>query len=292
MKRIPFVGSAVALVTPFGGDRVNFDALGRLIDFQIAHKTDAIVVCGTTGEASTMPSDEHMRVIEYSVKRVDKRVPLVAGTGSNDTRHACEMTAFAEKVGADAVLSVTPYYNKANKSGLYEHYERISQCANIPIILYNIPSRTGVTLDIDTLAALSRLENIVAIKEASGSLSYASEIAAKLSQLCIYSGNDDIVVPMMSIGARGVISVAANIFPKEMHDITELYLQGETERARMLQLNMLEVIRALFLEVNPVPVKTAMNYLGYPVGDLRLPLGKMSESNFELLKAALSKYVK
>lgn len=292
MKRIPFVGSAVALVTPFDGDRVNFDALGRLIDFQIAHKTDAIVVCGTTGEASTMPSDEHMRVIEYSVKRVDKRVPLVAGTGSNDTRHACEMTAFAEKVGADAVLSVTPYYNKANKSGLYEHYERISQCANIPIILYNIPSRTGVTLDIDTLAALSRLENIVAIKEASGSLSYASDIAAKLPQLCIYSGNDDIVVPMMSIGARGVISVAANIFPKEMHDITELYLQGETERARMLQLNMLEVIRALFLEVNPVPVKTAMNYLGYLVGDLRLPLGKMSESNFELLKAALSKYVK
>ncbi len=289
---VPFTGSAVALVTPFNGDKVDFDALGELIDFQISHKTDAIVVCGTTGEAPTMPSSEHMKVIEYSAEKINKRVPLIAGTGSNDTRHAQEMTYLAEKAGADAILSVTPYYNKANKSGLAEHYEKIAEATTLPIILYNVPSRTGLSIDFSVLEKLSKIRNIAAIKEASGNLSFASDIAARLPDLTLYSGNDDIVVPMLSIGAKGVISVAANIFPEEMHDMTELYLNGETEKAKRLQLDMLEVIKALFIEVNPVPVKSAMNFLGFPAGDLRLPLGKMSDANFETMKNALLKFTK
>ena len=289
---VPFTGSAVALVTPFNGDKVDFDALGELIDFQISHKTDAIVVCGTTGEAPTMPSSEHMKVIEYSAEKINKRVPLIAGTGSNDTRHAQEMTYLAEKAGADAILSVTPYYNKANKSGLAEHYEKIAEATTLPIILYNVPSRTGLSIDFSVLEKLSKIRNIAAIKEASGNLSFASDIAARLPDLTLYSGNDDIVVPMLSIGAKGVISVAANIFPEEMHDMTELYLNGETEKAKRLQLDMLEVIKALFIEVNPVPVKSAMNFLGFPAGDLRLPLGEMSDANFEIMKNALLKFTK
>lgn len=292
MKKVLFKGSATALITPFDGNGVDFDALGELIDFQIAHKTDALVVCGTTGEAPTMPSDEHMKVIEYSAKRVNKRVPLIAGTGSNDTRHACLMTELAEKVGADGILSVTPYYNKANKSGLYEHYKAIARSTSLPIILYNVPSRTGVAIDIDTLTKLADFENIVAIKEASGNLSFAAEISAVLPQLCLYSGNDDIIVPMMSIGAMGVVSVAANIFPEEIHNITEFCFNGEWEKAKKLQLDLFGVIKALFSEVNPVPVKTAMNYLGFSAGDLRLPLGKMSDENFEKLKTVLLKYLK
>lgn len=290
MKRVIFEGSATALVTPFDGDRVDFEALGELIDFQTAHKTDALVVCGTTGEASTMPTDEHMRVIEYSAERT--KAPLIAGCGSNDTRHACLMTELAEKAGADAVLSVTPYYNKANKSGLYEHFRAISESTSLPIILYNVPGRTGLSIDIETLERLAELENIVAIKEAGGDVSFAAEIAARVPEMSIYSGCDDIVVPMMSVGARGVISATANIFPEEMHDIATLYLSGETEKAKELQLYMHDVIKAFFSEVNPVPIKTAMNYLGLLGGDLRLPLGKMSDENFERLKTVLSKYVK
>lgn len=292
MKKIPFTGSAVALVTPFAGNKVDFDALGELIDFQATHKTDAIVVCGTTGEASTMPSDEHMKVIEYSVRKANGRIPVIAGVGSNDTRHAREMTQRAEYAGADAILSVTPYYNKANKSGLYEHYRQIAEAVSLPIILYNVPSRTGMSIDLDILAKLAETENIAAIKEASGNISYASEIAAKVSGISLYSGNDDIILPMLSIGAKGVISVAANIFPEEIKSITQYFFEGNFGSARKIQLGMSDIIKALFLEVNPIPIKTAMNYLGFPAGDLRLPLGKMSDENFEILKSVLLKYVK
>ena len=277
-------------MTPFIGDKVDFDALGELIDIQIAHKTDAIVVCGTTGEASTMPNDEHMNVIKYAVEKTNKRVPLIAGTGSNDTLHACKMTELAEKAGADAVLSVTPYYNKANKSGLYEHFKSIAASTSLPVILYNIPGRTCISIDLETLMRLSEIKNIAAVKEASGDLAYASDIAAKIPELHLYSGNDDIILPMLSIGAKGVISVAANIFPEEIHNICEYFMSGRAEKARELQLYMLEIIKALFTEVNPVPIKTAMSYLGYPVGNLRLPLGKMSDKNFAALKAVLLKY--
>ena len=290
MKKAPFVGSAVALVTPFIDDEVDFDALGELIDIQIAHKTDAIVVCGTTGEASTMPSDEHMKVIEYAVQKINKRVPLIAGTGSNDTHHASNMSALAEKAGADAILSVTPYYNKSNKNGLFEHYKKIAGSISLPIILYNVPSRTGVSIDIDTLGKLAEIDNIVAIKEASGSLSFAAKIAANIPELCIYSGNDDIITPMLSIGAKGVISVAANIFPEEIHNICRYFFDGSFEQSKKIQLDLLDAINLLFVEVNPVPIKTAMQYLGYPVGNLRLPLGKMSDENFEKIKTMLANY--
>lgn len=290
MKKIPFTGSAVALVTPFAGNEVDFDALGELIDIQIAHKTDAVVVCGTTGEASTMPSDEHRRVIEYAVKKVNKRVPLIAGTGSNDTHHAIKMSAFAERAGADALLCVTPYYNKSNKIGLYEHYKAISEAVSVPIILYNIPGRTGMSIDVDILKKLSELDNIVGLKEASSSMAYAEKAALNAPSLTLYSGNDDIIVPMLSIGAKGVISAAANILPEEIHNICELYFRGEHKAASRLQFDILEAVNALFLEVNPIPIKTAMRDLGYPVGNLRLPLSKMEEVNRKKMDDVLKKY--
>ncbi len=290
MKKLPFTGSAVAIVTPFIGDKIDYDAFGEIIETQINNKTDAIVVCGTTGEASTMPNEEHIEAISYAVKKVGGRVPVIAGTGSNDTLHAIMLTKAAEDVGADAILSVTPYYNKANKSGLVNHFKVIAEAVSIPVILYNVPSRTGVNISIDALKELSKIENIVAIKEASGNISYTAQVAREVPELWIYSGNDDMIVPIMSLGGKGVISVVANILPEETHNICAFYEEGKTKEALKLQLDMLDVINNLFIEVNPVPIKTAMRYLGYKVGDLRLPLGEMEEQNFAKLKKSLADY--
>lgn len=289
-KNIPFTGSAVAIVTPFEGDKINFDALGELIETQLAHKTDAIVICGTTGEASTMPDAEHLSAIDYTVRKVAGRVPVIAGTGSNDTKHAIALTKHAEELGADAILSVTPYYNKASQRGLIEHFRVIAEAINIPIILYNVPSRTGMSFSIPALKELAKIPNIVALKEASGNISYTAKVAAEVPELYLYSGNDDMIVPVMSLGGLGVISVVANILPEETHNLCAAFSEGNVAEARRLQLSMLDLINKLFIEVNPIPIKTAMQILGYPVGNLRLPLCEMEESNFEILKKALDAY--
>ena len=290
MKTLPFTGSGVAIVTPFKGLEVDYDKLGALIEMHIERKTDAIVICGTTGEASTMPNEEHIAVIEYTVKKANGRIPIIAGTGSNDTAHAIYLTEEAERVGADGILSVTPYYNKANAKGLVEHFKAIAACTKLPIILYNVPSRTGMNFSIDSLKELAKVENIVAIKEASGNISYAAKVAKEVPGLYMYSGNDDMVVPMMSLGAKGVISVVANILPDETHDMCEKYIEGDTAGALKLQLDMLDVINDLFIEVNPVPIKAAMNVLGYEVGNLRLPLAPPEDKNLEKLTASMKAY--
>ena len=287
MKTLPFEGSAVAIVTPFNESGIDFEKLGELIEMHIDNKTDAIVIAGTTGEASTMPDPEHLSSIEYTVKKVAARVPVIAGTGSNDTAHAIALTKAAEDLGADAILSVTPYYNKANQTGLINHFKAIAESIKIPVILYNVPSRTGVNFSIPVLKELAKVENIVAIKEASGNIGYTAQVAAEVPELHIYSGNDDMIVPIMSLGGKGVISVVANILPEETHDICDLYKNGKVEESRKLQLKYLDLINTLFIEVNPVPVKTAMNILGYNVGNLRMPLGDMQEANFEKLNQTL-----
>ncbi len=290
MKTLPFTGSAVAIVTPFNGLETDFDALGELIEMHIANKTDAIVICGTSGEASTMPNEEHIAVIEYAVKKVAGRLPVIAGTGSNDTAHAVYLTQAAANAGADAILSVTPYYNKANARGLYEHFKAIAECCDLPIILYNVPSRTGMTIPVSTLKELAKIDNIVAIKEASGNIGYVAQIAAEVPELYIYSGNDDMIVPVMSLGGKGVISVVANILPEETHNICQKYLDGDVNGSLKLQLEMLDVINNLFIEVNPVPVKTAMESLGYKVGNLRLPLAPMADDTRAKLENSLKSY--
>lgn len=290
MKKIPFTGSGVAIVTPFDGDKVNYDALGELIEMHIANKTDAIIICGTTGEASTMPDAEHLAVIAYAVEKTAGRIPVIAGTGSNDTAHAVRLSVEAEKAGADGILSVTPYYNKTTQKGLISHFTAIAKAVTIPIILYNVPSRTGVAISISVLQELAKLDNIVAVKEASGNISYAAQVAAKVPDLYIYSGNDDMIVPVMSLGGKGVISVLANILPAETHDICQKYLDGDVQQACRQQLELLDLINTLFIEVNPVPVKVAMRELGYPVGNLRLPLDEMEEANLEKLRNTLVRY--
>lgn len=290
MKKLPFTGSGVAIVTPFNGLEVNFDALGQLIEMHIANKTDAIVICGTSGEASTMPNEEHIAAIEYTVKKVAGRLPVIAGTGANDTPHAVYLTQEAERVGADGILSVTPYYNKANTRGLIEHYKAIANSCSLPIILYNVPSRTGMNFSIPVLQELAKIDNIVAIKEASGNISYVAKVAAQVPELYIYSGNDDMIVPVMSLGGKGVISVVANILPEQTHDICAKYLEGDTAGSLKLQLEMLDVINNLFIEVNPIPIKCAMKELGYPVGNLRLPLAPMEDENLQKLKKSMQDY--
>lgn len=286
-KTLPFTGSGVAIITPFDGDKTNYDELGRLIEMHIENKTDAIVICGTTGEASTMPDAEHLAAIEYTVKKAAGRICVVAGTGSNETAHAVALSKKAQELGADALLQVTPYYNKASQKGLVAHFGAIADAVEIPIILYNVPSRTGVSISIDTLKELAKKENIVAIKEASGNISYTARVAAEVPELYIYSGNDDMIVPILSLGGKGVISVVANILPEETHNICEYYFRGEVDRSRDLQLRLLDLINKLFIEVNPIPVKTAMNMLGYNAGNLRLPLTDMEEKNKELLRQAM-----
>lgn len=286
-KTLPFTGSGVAIVTPFDGMKTNYDELGKMIEYHIENKTDAIVICGTTGEASTMPDEEHLAAIKYTVEKVNGRIPVIAGTGSNDTTHAIELTKKAEEYGVDGVLSVTPYYNKTTQKGLVAHFTAIANAVKVPVILYNVPSRTGMSFSIDTLKALAKVENIVAVKEASGNISYMTQVAAEVPELYIYSGNDDMIVPCLSIGGKGVISVVANILPKETHSICEYYFNGEVEKSRELQLKMLSLINNLFIEVNPVPVKTAMNLMGFNAGNLRMPLVDMDEGNKEKLKKSM-----
>ena len=291
MKNPIFTGSGVAIVTPFTNDGVDYAKLGEIIDFQIANKTDAIVICGTTGEASTMDDKEHLACIEYAIKRVNGAVPVVAGTGSNDTRHGIELSVEAQRLGADALLLVTPYYNKATQNGLVRHFAMHADAVDIPIILYNVPSRTGLSMSVDTVAELAKHPNVNAIKEASGNISYVAQIAAACGDnLAIYSGNDDMIVPVMSLGGKGVISVVANILPQRTHDMVMKYIDGDTAGSLKLQLDMLELINSLFVEVNPIPVKTAMNLLGFGVGELRMPLCEMSGKNLETLKQALKNY--
>ena len=291
MNKTLFKGSGVAIVTPFTQDNVDFDKLGELIDFQISEKTDAIIICGTTGESSTMDDEQHKAAIKYTVEKVADRVPVIAGTGSNDTAHCIDLSQYAESVGADALLLVTPYYNKTSQKGLIKHYTVVAQKVNIPIILYNVPSRTGLNITPKTLKQLSKINNIVAIKEASGDVSQVAEIAALCGDdLDIYSGNDDIVVPLLSLGGKGVISVVANIAPKDTHDIVEKYLNGDVKGSLALQLKMLPLMQAMAVDVNPIPVKTAMNLLGYNVGKLRMPLTDMSDENLDILKKALIDY--
>ena len=289
-KTLPFTGSGVAIVTPFDGQKTNYDALGELIEWHIENKTDSIIICGTTGEASTMPDAEHLAAIEYTVKKVAGRIPVIAGTGSNETRHAVELSKKAEELGVDGLLQVTPYYNKTTQKGLIAHYGAIADAVNIPIILYNVPSRTGVNISIPVLKELAKRDNIVAIKEASGNISYTAQVAAEVPELYIYSGNDDMIVPVMSLGGKGVISVLANVMPKETHEMCQAYFDGDCKKATKMQLDLLDLVNALFIEVNPIPVKTALNLMGKNAGNLRLPLVDMADDTLAKLKAVMTKH--
>ncbi len=289
-KPIVFTGSGVAIITPFTKDGVDYDKLGELIEYHIAHKTDCIVICGTTGEASTMPDPEHKAAVEYTAKKAAGRIPVIAGAGSNDTPHAIELCKFCESVGVDGLLLVTPYYNKTSQKGLYLHYKAIAESVKTPIILYNVPGRTKLSISIETLQKLAKIDNIVGIKEASGDIAYLSHVAAKVPELSIYSGNDDMIVPAMSVGGLGVISVVANIIPEDVHDLCEAYLSGNVKKAMKMQLNMMDLCDKLFIEVNPIPIKNAMNMLGMNVGDLRMPLCDLEEANAQKVRQALKDY--
>lgn len=290
MKTPIFTGSAVAIITPFTENGVDFAKLEELIEFHIANSTDAIVICGTTGEASTMPDEEHKEAIRFTVEKVAGRIPVIAGSGSNDTKHAIELSQYADSVGVDGLLIVTPYYNKTTQHGLYLHTKAIAESVNVPIILYNIPGRTGgLSFSMDTLKKLAEIDNINGIKEATGDVAFAAQIAAE-TDLNIYAGNDDIIVPIMSIGGKGVISVLANIAPKDTHDMCAKFIEGDVETARDLFLKYMPLIKALFIEVNPIPVKTAMNILGYNVGPFRMPLCDMMPNNKEFLENMLKDY--
>lgn len=289
MKKCIFTGSGVAIVTPFKGGTVDYEKLGELLEFQIENKTDAIIICGTTGEASTMPDDEHIDVIEYAVKKVNGRLPVIAGTGSNDTRHAIDLSTRAEQVGADAILSVSPYYNKTSQRGLYEHFRCIAEALTIPIILYNVPSRTNLNINPGTLKMLAQIDNIVGVKECN--LNQVGEtINLCGDDFTIYSGEDGLIVPLMSLGGKGVISVMANIIPADTHDIAANYLSGNVEQSRKLALKTLDLIKALFIDVNPVPIKEAMNLMGMEVGKCRMPLVDMDEANKSILVKAMQSY--
>lgn len=290
MKKPLFTGSGVALVTPFTKEGVDYDKLGELIEFHIANKTDAIIICGTTGEASTMPDAEHKEAIRFTVEKTAGRIPVIAGTGSNDTPHAIDLSKYAQEAGCDGILVVTPYYNKTTQKGLYLHFKAIADSIDIPIILYNVPGRTKLPIALDTLEKLAKIDNIVAIKEASGDIAFLSHVAARVPELAIYSGNDDMVVPTLSVGGLGVISVAANIIPRDMHDMCQLYFDGKVKEAAQMQLRALDLIDKLFIEVNPIPIKNAMNMLGFAVGDLRMPLCDLEEKNVPAVKQALLDY--
>lgn len=284
MKKPVFEGIATALVTPITENGIDYDAFGKLIDWQIESGINALVICGTTGEGSTLTDEEHKEAIAYSVKRSGGRVPIIAGTGSNDTAYALELTEFACSVGVDGVLVVTPYYNKATQNGLIEMFTKIADTSTVPVILYNVPSRTGVNIAPKTVAALSKHPNINAIKEASGNISQIAEIAALCGDnINIYSGNDDQIVPIMSLGGKGCISVLSNVCPKESVEICNSFFGGDIKAAAALQLKYLPLINALFSEVNPIPVKAAMAEMGFCKDYLRLPLTSMEEANKTVL---------
>ncbi len=289
MKNRIFTGAGVAIVTPMNEDMsVNYEKLGELIDFQIENHTDAIIICGTTGESSTLDHDEHSAVIKFAVEHTNKRVPVIAGTGSNDTNYCIKLSKEAEALGADGLLLVTPYYNKTSQRGLIKHYTMVAESVNLPIIVYSVASRTGVNITPETCYELSKVPNIVAVKEASGNISQV----AKIRHLCgdnldVYSGNDDQIVPMLSLGCIGVISVLSNVLPKETHDICQLYFDGKVKESMKLQLDLLPLCNDLFIDVNPIPVKEAMNLMGMNVGECRMPLYRMTDANIETLKNTL-----
>jgi len=285
-----FKGAGVALVTPFHEDKsVNYEELGRLLEYQMEGHIDAIIVCGTTGEPVTMTEEERLSVIEYTVKKVAKRVPVIAGSGGNCTESVIEFSKKAQKLGVDGLLVVTPYYNKATQQGLYEHYKCVAEAVDIPIILYNVPSRTGLNLLPDTAVRLGKeYDNIVAVKEASGNITQVADLVNKAEGcLDVYSGNDDQIVPILSLGGVGVISVLANIAPKDTHDMVMEYLNGYVKGAARLQLKYLDVIHALFSEVNPIPVKKALEFMGFATKTLRMPLTEIEEVNAKRLKTEL-----
>ena len=288
-----FTGAGVAIITPMkeNGD-VNFEKFGEIVEEQIAGNTDAIIVCGTTGEASTLTHEEHLACIKFVVEKVNKRIPVIAGTGSNCTETAIYLSAEAEKYGADGVLLVSPYYNKATQNGLKNHFVTIAKSIHIPVILYNIQGRTGVNILPSTIAAIAEeAENVVAVKEASGNISQVAEIAKQTKgKLDIYSGNDDQIIPILSLGGKGVISVLSNVAPKQTHQMCEEYFNGNVEKAKDMQLEALDLIHALFCEVNPIPVKAAMNLMGKEVGSLRAPLTEMEDANKERLRKAMQEY--
>ncbi len=291
MKNTIFTGAGVAIVTPMNADgSINFEQFGKNIDYQIENGTDAIIVCGTTGEASTMTDEEHIECIRYCVKRTAKRVPVIAGTGSNDTAYAISLSKEAEAAGVDALLVVTPYYNKASQRGLVAHFTAIADAVNIPLILYNIPGRTGVNMAVDTIKTLAEHKNICAVKEASGNIGYVAKlIAACGDKIDVYSGNDDMIVPIMSLGGKGVISVLSNVMPKETHDMCRFCLDNNFAEAQKLQISLLEFINNLFIDVNPIPVKEAMNLCGMNAGVLRMPLMEMTDANKATLRASMEK---
>ena len=287
-----FTGAGVALVTPMNADgSVNFEKMKELIEFQIANDTDALIICGTTGEATTISDEDQIECVRFAKEVAAGRVPVIAGAGSNDTAHCIELAQTCEKAGADGVLLVTPYYNKATQKGLILHYTAVAESINIPIILYNVPGRTGCNIAPKTVAELAKVKNIVAVKEASGNLSQVAEIAALVGpDFDIYSGNDDQILPVLSLGGKGVISVLSNVAPKQTHDMVAKFFEGDIQGSIKLQLDAIELIGALFCEVNPIPVKTALNLLGYEVGACKLPLCEMEPKNLETLKTAMKNY--
>lgn len=288
MKKVIFKGCATALVTPFTNDGINFEELRKLIEFQILEGIDGLVICGTTGESSTMSLVEKKSVIDFSVKVANGRVPIIAGTGGNNTADAVAMSKYAESVGADGLLLVTPYYNKTTQKGLIAHFSKIAESVNIPIILYNVPSRTGLNIEPETCLELSKIPNIVAIKEASGNISQVAKMANLCNdELTIYSGNDDQILPILSLGGLGVISVLSNVYPKFVHEMVMDYLTGNWQKATASQIYSLPLINALFSEVNPIPIKYALNKIGFNCGIPRLPLVELSDKNKERIDTLL-----
>lgn len=289
-KQTIFTGAGVAIVTPMNPDgSVNYERYRELVEWQIQNGTDAIISCGTTGESSTLDHEEHIEVMRAALEQAAGRVPVISGTGSNDTRYCIELSLEAQRLGADALLLVSPYYNKTSQRGLIAHYTAIADAVELPIILYNVPSRTGVDIKPETIARLAAHPRIVAVKEANGNISAAAQVAA-LCDIDIYSGNDDQIVPLLSLGSKGVISVLSNILPQQTHDICAKWFAGDVAGSRALQLELLELANALFSDVNPIPVKEAMNLMGMQVGDCRLPLLGMDEAGRGKLAAVLTKY--
>ncbi len=287
-----FTGSGVALITPFDdkGD-INYVKLDELIQFHLDNLTDALIVAGTTGEASTLTDEEQVNLVEFTVKKVEGKIPVIAGAGSNDTRHGINLAKMCENVGADALLQVTPYYNKTTQYGLLKHFEAINDNVNIPMILYSVPGRTGMGINPDTVKRISEMDNFVGIKDATGDISYTTEIINIVdNDFYVYSGNDDIVLPMLSIGAKGVISVWANIYPKVVHDMCELFFDGRMEEARYIQLKYKKFIDVLFSEVNPIPIKAAMNIAKFDVGGLRLPLVEAQPDTIKKIRSLMEEF--
>ena len=291
MKKPIFRGAGVAIITPYTEDGINFEELGRIIDDQIENHTDAIVITGTTGESATMSNEEHKEAIKFAVEHTRGRVPVIAGTGSNETRVAIEFSKYAEEAGADALLVVTPYYNKCTQQGLIRHYTMIADSVNIPIVLYDVPSRTGVSIQTATYAELAKHPNIVAVKEANGDLSKILRLRAACGDdLVVYSGNDDQILPILACGGLGVISVLSNVAPRQTHDICAKFFEGDVEGARKLQYEAIPLCNALFCEVNPIPVKKALEYIGIEAGPLRLPLTEIEPEHAEMLKDAMKAF--